>query len=344
MVRRVPAASGSGSGWGKTLSRSPIPSVVGRVLSRAPGPGTASARLVAAGGGVVADRLFGEPPLTPHPVALFGRAMRAVERRCYRDRRLPGAVHATIGVALGIGTGFAVGSTWAAAYLAVAGRALGETAIQVAGALDRGDLDGARRLLPGLVGRDPTDLDEKEVARAVVESVAENTVDAVVAPVLWAAVAGARGALAYRAINTMDAMVGHRSERYQRYGWASARLDDVAGWVPARVTALLVAAVRPVAAGEVWRTVRRDAPAHPSPNAGVAEAAFAAALGLRLGGVNRYGNPPRAELRPALGTGRPPEAADIAAAVEVARDVAAALAVVLTGAGVLVGRLHNRQS
>jgi adenosylcobinamide-phosphate synthase len=299
---------------------------------------------MAAGGGVLADRLFGEPPLTPHPVAVFGRAMRAVERRCYRDRRLAGAIHTTIGVALGVGTGFAVGSTSAAAYLAVAGRALGETAIQVGGALDREDVDGARQLLPGLVGRDPTDLDEKEIARAVVESVAENTVDAVVAPALWAAVAGAPGALAYRAINTMDAMVGHRSARYRRYGWASARLDDVAGWVPARVTALLVAAVRPAAAGEVWRTVRRDASGHPSPNAGVAESAFAAALGLRLGGVNRYGAPPRAELRPALGTGRPPEAADIGPAVELARDVATALAVLLTGVGVGVARWQDRQS
>jgi adenosylcobinamide-phosphate synthase len=213
----------------------------------------------------------------------------------------------------------------------VAGRALGQAAAEVAVALEKGDLEAARALLPALVGRDPSQLDEKEIARAAVESVAENTVDAVVAPALWAAAAGPCGALGYRAINTLDAMVGHRSARYERYGWASARLDDAAGWVPARVTAGLVAAVRPGATGAVVRAVRRDAPAHPSPNAGVAEAAFAAALGLRLGGTNRYGD--RVELRPPLGTGRPPEWPDIARAVQLSADVALALAAALTLVG-----------
>ncbi|MDQ6615817.1 MAG: adenosylcobinamide-phosphate synthase CbiB [Actinomycetota bacterium] len=288
--------------------------------------------------GLMADRALGEPPLSPHPVALFGRGMRAVERGCYADRRACGALHAGIGVAAGLTTGVAVGSTAVATYLAVAGRALAETAAMVSTALMAGDLEEARRLLPGLVGRDTTGLDEKEIARAVVESVAENTVDAVVAPAVWGAVAGAPGALGYRAINTLDAMVGHRSPRYQRYGWASARLDDVAGWLPARTTAALVAAARPATAGEVWRTVRRDARAHPSPNSGVAESAFAAALGLRLGGTNRYGNPARVELRPTLGSGRPPEPADIAPAIELSRDVALVLAAALAAAGLVTGR------
>jgi adenosylcobinamide-phosphate synthase len=285
--------------------------------------------------GVLADRAFGEPPFTPHPVAAFGRGMRAVERWWYRDAKTAGSIHAAIGVAAGAATGLALRSTAAATYLAVAGRALGESAVEVSEALEAGDVERARHLLPALVGRDPTDLDEKEIARAVVESVAENTVDAIVAPALWGAVAGAPGALGYRAVNTLDAMVGHRSPRYQRYGWASARLDDVAGWVPARVTAMLVAAARPASAGEVWRTVRRDAGTHPSPNSGVAESAFAAALGLRLGGTNRYGTPPRVELRPTLGTGRPPEPADIAAAVELSRDVTLLLAALLAAYGVL---------
>src|SRR5918994_1614068 len=120
--------------------------------------------------------------------------------------------------------------------------------------------------------------------------VAANTVDAVVAPALWTAVVGAPGAFAYRAVNTLDAMVGHRSLRYEHFGWASARLDDLAGLIPARVTAGLVAAVRPRSAARVARAVRDDAPAHPSPNAGIAEAAFPAPLGLRLGGTNRYGD------------------------------------------------------
>jgi adenosylcobinamide-phosphate synthase len=256
--------------------------------------------------------------------------MRAVERRVYADRRTAGSAHAAAGMVVGAGAGAALRSTAGATYLAVAGRGLGGAALGVAAALEVGDLDRARSLLPALVGRDPTDLDEKEVARATVESVAENTVDAVVAPALWGAALGAAGALGYRAVNTMDAMVGHHSDRYERYGWASARLDDVAGWIPARITAGLVAAVRPVTAGEVLRTVRRDASGHPSPNAGVAEAAFAAALGLRLGGENHYGE--RVEVRPPLGSGRPAEPGDIARAVRLSRDVGLALAAVLTTA------------
>ena len=276
--------------------------------------------------GLLADRAFGEPALPAgwHPVSLFGRAMRAVESRAYADARGAGVVHCGAGVGLGLAAGSAVRSTALAVYVSTAGRALGDAALAVGAALSSGDLEGARSLLPALVGRDPSDLDEKEVARAAVESVAENTVDAVVAPALWAVAGGAPGALAYRAVNTMDSVVGHRSPRYQSYGWASARLDDAAGWVPARVTAGLVAAARPRAAKSIWRAVRTQAGGHPSPNAGVAEAAFAAALGLRLGGVNRYGE--RVEVRPHLGEGRPAEAADIAEAVRLLRDVTLLLA------------------
>jgi adenosylcobinamide-phosphate synthase len=297
-------------------------------------------RALSVAAALVADRLLGEPPISPHPVALFGRGMRAVEGVCYADTKVSGVLHAGVGVAAGIAVGASVGSTAAATYVAVAGRALSDAARQVASALEAGDMDRARALLPGLVGRNPADLDEKEIARAVVESVAENTVDAVVAPALWGLVAGAPGALGYRAINTLDAMVGHRSPRYQRYGWASAHLDDLAGWVPARMTAVLVAAARPATANDVWRTVRRDAGAHPSPNSGVAEAAFAAALGLRLGGTNRYGNPERVELRPTLGSGRPPEPDDIGRAVRLERDVSLVLAAALASAGVVTA--HRR--
>ncbi|MPY94244.1 MAG: cobalamin biosynthesis protein, partial [Acidimicrobiia bacterium] len=195
-----------------------------------------------------------------------------------------------------------------------------------------GDLDGARELLPSLVGRDPSGLDEGEIARAVVESVAENCVDAVVAPALWGAALGAPGVLAHRALNTLDAMVGHHSPRYERFGWASARLDDAAAWVPARACALAVAVARPRRATDVLRAVRSQAPAHPSPNAGVAEAAFAAALGVRLGGANRYG--PRLEVRPDLGSGRAPAAADIGRACDLLVDVTevtAAALVALSG-------------
>jgi adenosylcobinamide-phosphate synthase len=257
--------------------------------------------------------------------------MRSIEHQIYGDDRRRGVVHAALGVGTGVLAGAVVRSTALSTYVAVAGRALGEAAIDVESALLVGDVDRARTLLPSLVGRDPSELGEKEIARAAVESVAENTVDAVVAPAMWAVALGAPGVLGYRAVNTLDAMVGHRSSRYLRYGWASARLDDIANWVPARATAVLVAAARPRAAREVWRTVRRDAAAHPSPNAGVAESAFAAALGLRLGGENRYG--PQVEVRPPLGDGRPPDAGDIGRAVGLSRDVTAVLAAGLFVAG-----------
>jgi adenosylcobinamide-phosphate synthase len=281
-------------------------------------------RPAAAALGIVADLALGEPPVRPHPVAAFGSIMSWFESRAWRDDRGAGVVHALAGAALGAGAGLVARSTAVATYTAVAGRALGRAALDVHDALAVGDVDGARRLVPALVGRDPSTLDAADLARAAVESVAENTVDAVVAPALWAAVLGAPGALGYRAVNTLDAMVGHRSARYERYGWASARLDDAANLVPARVTALLVAAVRPTTAREVWRAVRRDAPAHPSPNSGVAVAAFAAALGLSLGGVSVYGE--RVEQRPRLGDGDAVEVADIARAVRLSRDVSLALA------------------
>jgi len=288
-------------------------------------------RPLAAGMGVLADLALGEPPLRPHPVAFFGTAMRSVERHLHRDRRGPGIAHTAIGLGLGAAAGSLARSTSVTTYVVTAGHDLRRAAHDVARSLCQGDLETARRALPALVGRDPSSLNVQEVARAVVESVAENTVDAVVAPALWAAIGGALGAGAYRAVNTMDAMVGYRSPRYERYGWASARLDDVAAYVPARATALLVGAVRPRQAAAVAGTVRRDAGAHPSPNAGVAEAAFAAALGLRLGGANRYGD--TVEVRPHLGDGRAPEVADIERATRLCRDVSLVLGALLIACG-----------
>ncbi len=293
-------------------------------------------RLLGAACGAGLDALVGEPPSAIHPVVLFGRAMGVVERRTYRDGFFPGALYAVVGVALGVTSGLLVRSSALATAISVAGRSLAKAAGDVGVALSAGDLNRARDLLPSLVGRDPRELDESEIARAVVESVAENTVDAVVAPMLWGAVAGAPGALGYRAVNTMDAMVGHRSERYQRYGTASARLDDAANWVPARVCAVLVAAVRPRAMRSIAHAVRTQAPLHPSPNSGVAEAAFAAALEVSLGGRNVYGS--RVEVRPKLGVGRPARVDDIAAVVRLRRDVTVAAAALLCLVALLKGR------
>jgi adenosylcobinamide-phosphate synthase len=290
--------------------------------------------------GLAVDALVGEPPPSvPHPVALFGRSMHVVEAKVYARSRARGGTYAGIGVVLGGTVGRAMRSTAVATYVAVAGRALADAAIGVRNPLMAGDLEIARERLRALVGRDPTDLAEHEIARAVVESVAENTVDAVVAPALWAAVLGARGALTYRAINTMDAMVGYRNDRYEHFGTAAARIDDVANFVPARVTALLVMAACPATAQEVWRVVRRDATVHPSPNAGVVEAAFAAALGCRLGGVNRYGD--HIEERAPLGDGPPATAADIDRAVALSRRCTVMLAGTLLAAE-LVRRTRRR--
>lgn len=212
----------------------------------------------------------------------------------------------------------------AVAAATLGARSLDRHAAEVAAALARGRIDEARRSLPALVGRDPAGLDQAEIARAVVESVAENTVDAVVAPLFWAAVGGPAGAAAYRAVNTLDAMVGYRSDRYRRFGWASARADDVANFVPARVAAVIVALCSPGRARNVARAVRRQAPGHPSPNAGVVEAAFAAALGLRLGGTNRYGEV--VEHRAELGQGRAATPGDIIRARLLARRVTVVVA------------------
>jgi adenosylcobinamide-phosphate synthase len=286
--------------------------------------------------GVLADAVVGDPR-RGHPVALFGRAAAILERGLYADAKARGVVFTACCEALAIGPALAADRVtrhrplarlaWAGTVTwAVTGaRSLTAEAGRVHRALLAGDLPAARRLLPNLVGRDPAGLDAAGIARAVVESVAENTSDAIVAPLLWGALAGPPGLAGYRAANTLDAMVGHHSPRYQQFGWASARLDDVVNWAPARVTALLAAACAPVVGGRpaaAWRIALDYGPRHPSPNAGWCEAAFAGALGIRLGGPLSYAG--RAEHRPELGTGRPPEAADIARASRLCRSVTAA--------------------
>jgi adenosylcobinamide-phosphate synthase len=285
--------------------------------------------------GVIVDALAGDPR-RGHPVAAFGRAVTAIERVLYADRREAGTAFAVCGVMLAaVPAAVAdrlsrdrpatrLAGTGAIAWAVTGARSLTAEAGRIRRALLAGDLDRARALLPNLCGRDAGQLDAAAIARAVTESVAENTSDAIVAPLLWGALAGPAGLAGYRAVNTLDAMAGHRSPRYERFGWASARLDDVANWGPARLTALLTAACAPVAGGRpatAWRVAREYGPRHPSPNAGWCEAAFAGALGVRLGGPLSYAGRP--EHRAVLGTGRPPEPDDIARAVRLCRAVAA---------------------
>ncbi|MCG6496740.1 cobalamin biosynthesis protein [Kitasatospora sp. A2-31] len=306
----------------------------------------AAAFALGAAVGSLADARFADPR-RGHPVALFGSAAGRLEHRIWRDHRAVGAAYTALCV--GTVTAAAVAAdrllgrrpagraalAAAATWTVLGGTSLTREARTVGRSLAAGDLTAARARLPHLCGRDPSALDEQQVARAVVESVAENTADAVVNALVWGAVAGTPGLLAFRAVNTLDAMVGHRSPRHTRFGWASARLDDVAGWPGARLTALLAVAAAPEP-GTAWRVWRRDGSAHPSPNAGQAEAAFAGALGVRLGGTLNYGD--RVEHRPVLGAElRPVGVDDIERACLLSRRVGA-LALGTTVAGHLLLR------
>ncbi|GGX94576.1 cobalamin biosynthesis protein [Streptomyces hiroshimensis] len=297
--------------------------------------------------GFLGDRVLGDPR-RGHPVAAFGRAAHAVEQRLWRDHRGHGAVHALL-CAGGAAAGAAllaraartsrpagIALTAAATWAVLGGTSLGREARAIGGALAVGDVDVARERLPHLCGRDPQALDGQQIARAVVESVAENTSDAVVGALVWGALGGVPGLVAFRAVNTLDAMVGHKSPRYRRFGWAAARLDDVAGWPGARLTAALAVLAGPDPRG-AWRVARRDASRHPSPNAGPVEASFAGALGVRLGGTLAYAG--RVEHRPVLGAeNRPVATDDIERAVRLSRRVSL-LALGTTVAARTVGSL-----
>jgi adenosylcobinamide-phosphate synthase len=326
------------------------------MLSRAPAralPRDRACAAVADAAGIVAgfalDAVLGDPRRF-HPVAGFGAAAAALERRVYAPNRPAGAVFAAIAVGVPVLAGVAVSALTrrrpvarvalvaATTWTVLGGRTLRHEAEVMADHLDHGDLAAARGRLNRLCGRDPSALDGAELARATVESVAENTSDAVVAPLFWGAVAGLPGLLGYRAANTLDAMVGHRSARYARFGTAAARLDDALNLVPSRLTGLLTIGAATVAGGsrrEALRVWRRDRNDHPSPNAGQCESAMAGALGVRLGGRNVYFG--RTETRPFLGDGPLPSAghlrrtARISGAVGLAATILAATVAVARG-------------
>jgi adenosylcobinamide-phosphate synthase len=286
--------------------------------------------------GVAIDAAFADPR-RGHPVALFGTAAAALEKRVYGDARSRGVLYvglcvgpvALLGYASTRGGNPVVRGVLSAVttWSVLGGTTLGREGVAMAEFLEDGDLEGARGRLSHLCGRDPSRLEAPELARATVESIAENTSDAVVAPLFWGAVAGVPGLLAYRVINTLDAMVGHHNARYEHFGWAAARLDDVANFVPARITGLLTALAAPLAGGSVSEAaavLRRDGHRHPSPNAGRCEAAFAGALDVTLGGTNVYGD--RVEHRPEMGRGPKPSVQDIRRSVRLARVVGLAAA------------------
>jgi len=291
-------------------------------------------------GGYAADLAFGDPSRW-HPVAGFGQVVARAEQKLYAPSRRRGA--AVVGLLAG-GAGLlaeaaartGVGRarvllvlTWAA----LGGRSLILEGLRVAAAVQAGELEAARAALPALVGRDTAGLDSSDICRAAVESIAENTADAVVGALLWASAAGAPGVAVYRAVNTLDAMLGHRSQRYARFGWAAARLDDLVNWPVARLGALLTVGCASVVGGSpggAWKVLRRDGAAHPSPNAGRMEAAFAGALGVRLGGPVSYSG--RRELRPVLGDGPAPDPAAVRQAAALSLCVGILAAALCAGA------------
>jgi adenosylcobinamide-phosphate synthase len=297
-----------------------------------------SAGLLAA---VALDALLGDPARW-HPVAGFGRTAAAVERATYRSSRAAGVGYALMLVAVptvvaaraargGGGARRAV-ATAACGWAALGGRSLRRTAGRMADLVDAGELDAARALARSLVARRTETLDGAELTRAALESLAENTADAEAGTLLWGAVAGAPGAVAHRAANTLDAMVGYRDDRYARFGWGAARLDDVLGWPAARACAaatVVAAALCGEDPAGAWRAWRRDGAAHPSPNAGRVEAAFAGALGVTLGGPNDYHG--HVEDRPRLGDGPPPDTAALRRAVRLSATTSAVLATAAAG-------------
>lgn len=258
----------------------------------------------------VLDCLIGDPTWLPHPVRWMGRMISGGESLLRRVTSAPsrefvtGLVLTVIVVGtFGFGSwillrwlggwnpklAFAVSVNLAASTLAT--RSLLAEARAVRRFLVNGDLPSARQQVARIVGRDTQKLDEAEVTRAVIETLAESASDGIVAPMFYLAIGGVPGALAYKAINTLDSMIGHRDKHYEYFGKCAARLDDVASFIPARVTALLFVCAAWTLQLDwrgAWRIMRRDGAKHKSPNAGRTEAAMAGALGVRVGGTNFY--------------------------------------------------------
>ena len=286
--------------------------------------------------GLLADSLFGDPS-RHHPVAWFGSWAHWLEQRMHADDTTRGGLYfvaalaplAAAAVVLERGTrSHPIAHATVTAlctWVVVGAHSLALEGDLMADRLDVDDLDGARTRLGNLCGRDPSHLGHEELARAAVESMAENTADAAVASIWWGALAGVPGLVLHRGINTLDAMVGHRSPRHARFGTVSARVDDLADLVPARITGATACLLAPMVGGSThgsWHIMRRDAHRHPSPNGGWCESAWAGALGVQLGGENLYSS--RTETRPLLGDGPRPRSPELRLAARLVGGVTAA--------------------
>ncbi|KXG11103.1 Cobalamin biosynthesis protein CobD [Anoxybacillus sp. P3H1B] len=252
---------------------------------------------------VVIDFFIGDPRWLPHPVRGMGRLIAWLDHRLNRGRmrRVKGIV--TIGIVVAVVYGissiiiyesyrvsvvFGVVIEALLMFTTIAAKSLKEAAWNVMIPLEQGDIEKARNELSMIVGRDTETLNEPEIVRACVETVAENTSDGITAPLFYALVGGGALALVYRAVNTCDSMLGYKNEKYGDFGWASARLDDVLNYIPARLTGIVMVLGNSRHIRGCLRLVLRDARKHPSPNSGWGEAAMAALLGVQLGGTNTY--------------------------------------------------------
>ena len=276
------------------------------------------------------DLAAGDPEWLPHPVRLFGFIIRRGERRLRRRSHTPtqetaaGALLTAAVVAAGWALGRPRNAVWRIllAWTALATRSLLSEAAAVIDALQKGDLVTARSKLARIVGRDTAHLDETGIARAIIETLAESACDGIVAPLCWLAAGGVSCGLAYKAINTLDSMIGHTEPPYRHFGVVAARLDDGVNFLPARLTSLAIVAaarfagtkIRKLDSAAAWRVWRRDGDRHASPNAGQSEAAMAGALGVRLGGASSYDG--QAHFSSLLNEeGRAPEVSDARAAL-----------------------------
>jgi adenosylcobinamide-phosphate synthase len=256
------------------------------------------------------DRVVGDPRFLLHPVVMIGKCINLLEksiRKFVKMEKFLKAAGLLFPIIIVGGTylivslllyGASLIHEWLAIVLeiwiistTIATKGLGDAGLEVYSYLKEYNLEKARHSLGMIVGRDTDKLDESEISRGVVETVAENIVDAIISPLFFALIGGAPLAMAYRAVNTLDSMVGYKNEKYINLGWASARLDDVANYIPARITAfLLVLAcwMKKLDVKSAWQMILRDSSLHPSPNSGLTEAGVAGALGIQLGGTNYY--------------------------------------------------------
>ncbi|MGO0061108.1 adenosylcobinamide-phosphate synthase CbiB [Brevibacillus fluminis] len=296
----------------------------------------------------IVDRIVGDPRFLIHPVVVMGRVISWLEKQirkgCRSDRALKwagllfplvlvGGSYLAVWVLLYALARLSPWLAWSAEIwlisTTIASKGLADAGMDIFHHLKKNDLPSARTALSMVVGRDTDKLDEPQIVRGAVETVAENMVDAIISPLFFAAIGGAPLAMAYRAANTLDSMVGYKDERYLHLGWASARFDDLANYLPARLCALFIVAaawLRGQSGTGAWRMMRRDARKHPSPNSGFAEAGVAGALGIQLGGLNTYRGVP--SHRALLGDPTRPLVAD---------DIPRTVAIMHTGALIGVG-------